>query len=152
MTDTTAIQGPARASRSRQTRFGGRFEDAPMLDLRDSRNLHPVNIGELHGYLESGNVLTGARIEAVKRVPQPLYVLYVNGHWRPAGYKIFEVNRPERPRFFRDVDRIIALLRVELQYDGKIELVESPQIRRVSHVRSRSRITPVRVNQAGAER
>ena len=104
--------------------FGGRFNDAPQaLDEDDARNLQTVTHAEIVDNLDERHYIRGITIEDVRTDPNSaLYLLYVLCSWKRGGYHVFQIFSPSRPRFFRDLDRLITLVRKDFDYEGPIDL------------------------------
>lgn len=110
---------------SHDTGFKGRFPDAPeSLDGSDVRNRRFVTNAEVAEQLAAGGVVKGIIIEASQAAgsDSSLYLLYMACSWGNRGYRIFRVFRGGRPRFFRDLDRLVRLVRDEFDYHGPITL------------------------------
>ncbi len=104
--------------------FGGRFNDAPQsLDEGDVRNQQPITHAEIVDSLDERHYIRGITIEDVRTDPaSALYLMYVLCSWKKGGYHVFQINWPSRPRFFRDLDRLITLVRKDFNYEGPIDL------------------------------
>lgn len=72
--------------------------------------------------IADGGYIRGVMLEAqdpTMRAPQ--YAVYVLGTWQ-IGYAVFHVAHPARPRLFRDLDRLVEMLRFEFGFRGPISL------------------------------
>lgn len=104
--------------------FRGRFQDAPpALDAFDPRNSKSITHADVIEHVEKGHQLEKVVIESLPPVGNggPLYLLYLNCDWT-RGYHVFHVYSSVRPRFFRDLDRLVGMIRNEFQYRKQIDL------------------------------
>ena len=97
----------------------GRFREVPdVLGADDHRNDAPISYAELSEQLRLGRRIIDCVIETITTDDDllPLYLLFVSCNFRPRGYRIFKVNQYDRPRFFRDMDRLLAMIRNDFFY------------------------------------
>ena len=72
--------------------------------------------------IADGGYIRGVMLEAqIPDMRAPQYAVYVLGSWQ-VGYAVFHVAHPARPRFFRDLDRLVEMLRFEFGFRGPISL------------------------------
>lgn len=72
--------------------------------------------------IADGGYIRGVMLEAqVPSMRAASYAVYVLGTWQ-TGYSVFHVAHPARPRLFRDLDRLVEMLRFEFGYRGPISL------------------------------
>jgi len=81
----------------------------------------PVTHGEITEKLQQGGFLKGAVLEAQDESRQPKYAVFLLPSWR-RGYCILHVHWPARPRLYRDLDRLLVLIRFDYGYTGTIAL------------------------------
>ena len=106
-------------------RFRGRFADAPSsLNPKDVRHDFPVSHGEILGKLREGRKIRDVVIEtlATTKGEGALHLLYLSCGWMPRTYRIYRVSEADRPRFFRDLDRLVTLIRNEFHFAGTISI------------------------------
>lgn len=104
--------------------FQGRFQDAPpALDAFDPRNSQSITHAEVIEHVTSGGRLCAVVIESLPPAgsAEPLYLLYLLGDWTQ-GYHVLHVYSSLRPRFFRDLDRMVGMVRNEFRYKQRIDL------------------------------
>lgn len=81
-----------------------------------------ITNAEIMRGLAEGGYIRGIIVEAQDRTSRtPSYAVYVLATWRP-GYSLFNIAFPHRPRFFRDLDRLMELIRFELQFEGNVNI------------------------------
>lgn len=105
--------------------FKGRFADAPTsLNPKDIRHAHPISHGEILGKLRDGRKIRDVVIETLKtsKGEGALHLLYLSCGWMPRTYRIYRVSEADRPRFFRDLDRLVTLIRNEFHFAGTISI------------------------------
>lgn len=84
------------------------------------RTAPPITHADIVEWVAKGGYLRSVIIEAQgEKERRPWYAVYVLASWRP-GYCIFHVHWPARPRLFRDLDRLMALIRFEFRYEGTV--------------------------------
>ncbi len=84
--------------------------------------IQPITNAEIVRGLTEGGYIRGVTVEAQDASSRsPQYAVYILTTWR-AGYSIFHIAFPRRPRLFRDLDRLVELLRFEFQFQGAISL------------------------------
>ena len=65
--------------------------------------------------------MKGAVLEAQDDSKAPKYAVFLLPSWR-RGYCILHVHWPARPRLYRDLDRLLVLIRFDYGYTGTIAL------------------------------
>lgn len=111
----------------------GRFAGAMVeIDENDRRLEKPLTHSELIDRLREGRAVLDCVIEAVPQADSkhPLYLLFLSCNFSPRGYRVYRVGDYIRPRLFRDLDRVVAMIRNEFFYGGTIHLrlqEKSPQ-------------------------
>ena len=81
----------------------------------------PVTHAEIAERLKNGGHIRGAVLEAQDDSKHPKYAVFLLTNWRK-GYCVLHVHWPARPRLFRDLDRLLVLLRFEYGFTGTIAL------------------------------
>jgi hypothetical protein len=81
----------------------------------------PVTHAEITERLKDGGHIRGAVLEAQDDSKQPKYAVFLLTNWRK-GYCVLHVHWPARPRLFRDLERLLVLLRFEYRFTGTIAL------------------------------
>ncbi len=76
---------------------------------------------EISDYLKDNGHITGVIVEARGGVRQAKYAALFSTSWR-SGYCILHKNWPSVPRLYRDLDRLLALIRLDYRYTGEITL------------------------------
>lgn len=102
--------------------------------------LQAITNAEIMRGLAEGGYIRGVIVEAQDRTSRtPFYAVYVLATWRP-GYSLFNIAFPHRPRFFRDLDRLIELIRFEFRFEGNvnIRLAGDRVGQKIGHLRSGS--------------
>ena len=94
--------------------------------------------------IAGGGYIRGVMLEAQepdKRTAR--YAVYVLGTWQ-IGYTVFHIAHAPRPRLFRDLDRLVEMLRFEFGYRGPITLrLAGEQVAQKSaRLRSRKDVPP----------
>ena len=87
----------------------------------------PVTHAEITERLKDGGYIRGAVLEAQDDSKQPKYAVFLLTNWRK-GYCVLHVHWPARPRFFRDLDRLLVLLRFEYSFTGTIALKRASNV------------------------
>jgi hypothetical protein len=85
------------------------------------RGCQPITHAEITEKLLAGGVLKGAVLEAQDDSRHPKYAVFLLPSWR-RGYCILHVHWPARPRLYRDLDRLLVLIRFDYGYTGTIAL------------------------------
>lgn len=80
-----------------------------------------VTHAEITEKLLEGGSLKGAVLEAQDDSRQPKYAVFLLPSWR-RGYCILHVHWPARPRLYRDLDRLLVLIRFDYGFTGTIAL------------------------------
>ena len=78
-----------------------------------------ISHAEITGNLGNGGHLKGAIIEAQDDCADPRYAVFLLASWR-SSYHVLRVHWPARPRLFRDLGRLMALLRMAYGFKGPI--------------------------------
>lgn len=73
--------------------------------------------------------MKGAVLEAQDDGRQPKYAVFLLPSWR-RGYCILHVHWPARPRLYRDLDRLLVLIRFDYGYTGTIALKRASDVSR----------------------
>ena len=81
----------------------------------------PITHAEVTEKLKEGGYLRAAVLEAQDDSKQPKYAVFLLANWRK-GYCVLHVHWPARPRLYRDLDRLLVLIRFEYRYTGTIAL------------------------------
>ncbi len=77
--------------------------------------------GEVSSRIEQGGCLRGVVLEAQEDEPHPRYAAFLLSSWR-REYTVLGFGSAERPRLFRDLDRMLALVRTEYAFKGTVAL------------------------------
>ena len=92
------------------------------LPLGVPNDMPGITHAEIVRAIADGGYIRGVMLEAQDpSVRAAQYAVYVLGTWQP-GYAVFHVAHPARPRLFRDLDRLVEMLRFEFGYRGHINL------------------------------
>lgn len=81
----------------------------------------PITHAEITEKVREGGRLRGAVLEAQDDGRQPRYAVFLLTNWRK-GYCVLHVHWPARPRLYRDLDRLLVLIRFEYGFTGTIAL------------------------------
>ncbi len=81
----------------------------------------PITNAELTEKLEQGGSIRGAVLEAQDDSKQPKYAVFLLPSWRKV-YCVLHIAWPARPRLFRDIDRLLVLVRFDYCYTDPIVL------------------------------
>jgi hypothetical protein len=81
----------------------------------------PVTHAEITEKLLEGGALKGAVLEAQDDSRRPKYAVFLLPSWR-RGYCILHVHWPARPRLYRDLDRLLVLIRFDYGFTGTVAL------------------------------
>lgn len=84
-------------------------------------NCAPITHGEITEKIKEAGRLRGAILEAQDDSRQPRYAVFILTNWRK-GYCVLHVHWPARPRLYRDLDRLLVLIRFEYGFTGTIAL------------------------------
>ena len=76
---------------------------------------------EIQGRIDQGGCLRGVVLEAQNDDAHPRYAAFLLSSWRKE-YTVLGFDSNERPRLFRGVDRLLALVRREYGFKGTIAL------------------------------
>ncbi|WP_145144282.1 hypothetical protein [Roseomonas gilardii] len=72
--------------------------------------------------IAAGGYIRGVMAEAQEPDSRkPPYALYILTSWRK-GYSVFHIAWPARPRLFKDLDRVIEMLRFEFNFRGAVSV------------------------------
>jgi hypothetical protein len=85
------------------------------------RTCPPITHAEVTDRLKGDGYIRGAILEAQDDGKKPRYAVFLLVNWRK-GYCVLHVHWPARPRLFRDLDRLLVLLRFEYRFDGTIAI------------------------------
>lgn len=105
-------------------------EDNPAETSEESTLLQtcqPITHAEITERLKDGGHIRGAVLEAQDDSKQPKYAVFLLTNWRK-GYCVLHVHWPARPRLFRDLDRLLVLLRFEYGFTGTIALKRASDV------------------------
>jgi hypothetical protein len=91
------------------------------------QNCQPVTHAEITEKLLAGGSLKGAVLEAQDDSRQPKYAVFLLPSWR-RGYCILHVHWPAHPRLYRDLDRLLVLIRFDYGFTGTIALKRASDI------------------------
>ena len=85
-----------------------------------------ITHAEITERLGTGGHIKAAIVEAQDDCATPRYAVFVLASWR-SSYHVLRIHWPARPRLFRDVDRLLALLRMAYGFKGPVAFtVASP--------------------------
>ena len=85
-------------------------------------NASPViTHSEVASRLGQGGCLRGVLLEAQEDVASPSYAVFLLSSWRKE-YTVLGFNSEERPRLFRDLDRVLRLVRIDYEFKGTVAL------------------------------
>jgi len=87
----------------------------------------PITHAEITDRLKDDGHIRGAVLEAQDDSKQPKYAVFLLTNWRK-GYCVLHVHWPARPRLFRDLDRLLVLLRFEYAFTGTIALKRASDV------------------------
>ena len=76
---------------------------------------------EVASRLDQGGCLRGVVLEAQKDDAHPDYAIFLLSSWRKE-YTVLGFNSAERPRLFRDLDRVLRLVRIDYEFKGTVAL------------------------------
>ncbi|MDT8278526.1 hypothetical protein RQ734_20935 [Roseomonas mucosa] len=81
-----------------------------------------ITNADLVNGIAAGGYIRGVMVEAQEPDSRkPSYALYILTSWRK-GYSVFHIAWPARPRLFKDLDRVIEMLRFEFNYRGVVSV------------------------------
>lgn len=86
--------------------------------------LHPcpsITNLEITDYLNADGHIRGIIIETQNDTNGPRYAMYVQTSWHEE-YRIWNVNYPARPRLYRDLSRLLGIIRSDYKFNGAIIL------------------------------
>jgi hypothetical protein len=70
--------------------------------------------------IADGGYIRGVMVEAQEPENRtPRYAVYILTTWR-TGYCVFHIAYPARPRLFKDLDRLMEMLRFEFRFRGVV--------------------------------
>jgi uncharacterized protein YbcV (DUF1398 family) len=81
----------------------------------------PITNIEITDYLKDRGYIKAAIIEAQDNSKQPKYAMYLMVSWRE-GYCLWHVKWSDRPRLYKDLDRLLMFLRSEYGFWGAVSL------------------------------
>lgn len=87
----------------------------------------PISHAEITERLKDGGQVRGAVFEAQDDSRQPKYAVFLLTNWRK-GYCVLHVAWPARPRLFRDLDRLLGLVRFDYAFTGTIALKRASDV------------------------
>ena len=87
----------------------------------------PITHAEITERLKDGGQIRSTILEAQDDSKQPKYAVFLLTNWRK-GYCVLHVYWPARPRLFRDLDRLLVLLRFEYGFTGTIALKRASDV------------------------
>lgn len=86
-----------------------------------------ITHAEIVERLATGGHIKAAIIEAQDDCAAPRYAVFLLASWR-SSYHVLRIHWPARPRLFRDVDRLLALLRMAYGFKGPVAFtIASPE-------------------------
>ena len=80
-----------------------------------------ITHSEVANRVEQGGCLRGALLEAQEDDAYPNYAVFLLSSWCKE-YTILGFNSAERPRLFRDLDRVLRLVRIDYEFKGTVAL------------------------------
>ena len=85
-------------------------------------NASPViTHSEVASRVEQGGCLRGVLLEAQEDDASPHYAVFLLSSWRKE-YTVLGFNSAERPRLFRDLDRVLRLVRIDYEFKDTVAL------------------------------
>ena len=95
-----------------------------------------ITEGEVHAALRAGGHIAGVVLVGRTAQGQTTYVGYLRGSWSPV-FQIHRSFKDKRDRTYRNLERLVHLLRVEFGFDGPIQLLSSgsPELARFPGIR-----------------
>ncbi len=78
-----------------------------------------ITHSEITERLAAGGHIKAAIVEAQDECANTRYAVFVLASWR-SSYHVLRIHWPARPRLFRDVDRLLALLRMPYGFKGPV--------------------------------
>ena len=112
---------PARKTPPKEPDKPNAAEQQP-LPARSLPRLHSspvITHNEVQGRIDQGGCLRGVVLEAQDNEGHPRYAAFLLSSWRKE-YTVLGFDSKERPRLFRGVDRLLALVRREYGFKGTI--------------------------------
>ena len=80
-----------------------------------------ITHGEVASRVEQGGCLRGVLLEAQEDDACPRYAVFLLSSWRKE-YTVLGFNSSVRPRLFRDLDRVLRLVRFDYEFKGTVAL------------------------------
>ncbi len=99
-----------------------------------------ISHGEITEHLVSGGHIKAAIIEAQDDCADPRYAVFLLASWR-SSYHVLRVHWPARPRLFKDVGRLMALLRMAYGFKGPVAITIASPDPEKAHTRMAWRIS-----------
>jgi hypothetical protein len=87
----------------------------------------PITHAEITEKLKDNGKVRSVILEAQDDSKQPKYAVFLLTNWRK-GYCVLHVYWPARARLFRDLDRLLVLLRFEYAFTGTIALKRASDV------------------------
>lgn len=109
-TSPTTSARPSSPARQRPERTAPRLDVSPV-----------ITHSEVFERVEQGGCLRGVVVEAQDDGAHPRYAAFLLSSWRKE-YTVLGFDSAERPRLFRGLERLLALVRVEYGFRGTIAL------------------------------
>jgi hypothetical protein len=79
-----------------------------------------ISHAEIVQGIADGGYIRGVMVEAQEPENRPpRYAVYILTTWR-TGYRVFHIAYPARPRLFKDLDRLMEMLRFEFRFRGVV--------------------------------
>ena len=88
----------------------------------------------------TGGHIKAAIVEAQDECANPRYAVFVLASWR-SSYHVLRIHWPARPRLFRDVDRLLALLRMAYGFKGPVAFTIASPDSEKAHTRMAWRVS-----------
>lgn len=80
-----------------------------------------ITHAEVASRIGQGGCLRGVLLEAQEDDASPSYAVFLLSSWRKE-YTVLGFNSEERPRTFRDLDRVLRLVRIDYEFKGTVAL------------------------------
>ena len=87
----------------------------------------PITHAELTEKLKEGGYVRSAVLEAQDDSREPRYAVFLLVSWRK-GYCVLHVHWPAKPRMYRDLDRLLALLRFDYRFTGTVAIKRASDV------------------------
>ena len=99
-----------------------------------------ITHAEITEHLGTGGHIKAAIVEAQDDRADPRYAVFLLASWR-SSYHVLRVHWPARPRLFKDVDRLLALLRMAYGFKGPVAVTVASADPEKAHTRMAWRIS-----------